>query len=454
MSQDASGNAARPAMAGGAGGGGVQGFSPLPTGTRIGELVVQSVLGAGDFGITYIAEHEKRSKRYALKEYFPRAIAVRDGLAVRPRHQAAAAAYGWGLERFLTEARNLQQVRHPAIIAVLGITQHGGTGYVGMAYEQGVDLSIWLHERKKVAPQDELDAMLAPLLEGLAQAHAADVFHFDLTPDSILVRENGTPVLVDFGVFRVGLRRRLPPGNLAAQTYAAPELLATTGGPIGPWTDIYSMAGLVYLAVAGKPPVSAVQRASGTTMQPAAAAAQGRYRPEFLAAIDAGLKMPPAQRPRSVADWSKALLRPAGSRFSLPRLLKSQPADRAAAPLQSRTPQAEAKQPAADEALSLGGTPPPANVPAEGKPSISAPSLLSARAFTSAAFGLAGLLGGALAGSLLSGPIAGLVRSDCTGDSCGGPFVVPFALAGALIGAWEGVRYASRRLLNAKPYEL
>ena len=67
MSQEPTGTPARPAPAkvagspagSAAGGGQVQGFSPLPTGYRIGELTVQSVLGAGEFGITYSAEHEK-----------------------------------------------------------------------------------------------------------------------------------------------------------------------------------------------------------------------------------------------------------------------------------------------------------------------------------------------------------------------------------------------------------
>lgn len=417
----------------------VHGFSPLPTGTRIGELTVQSVLGAGELGITYVTEHEKRSKRYALKEYFPRAIAQREGLAVRPNPQQAAEAYAWGLERFLSEARQLQEVRHPAVVAVLGVTQHGGTGYVGMAYEQGVDFSIWLHERKRIAPQEDLDAILGPLLEGLAKAHEAKVFHFDLTPDSIIVRENGTPVLVDFGVFRVGLRRRLPPGNLKEQVYAAPELLASAGGPIGPWTDIYSLAGLLYLAVAGKAPVSAVERASGAAMTPAATAAKGRYRAEFLAAIDAGLKLPPAQRPRAVADWSKALLRPAGGRFSLSRLGLSKPTQAAAAsdaaPAPGATPREER------EAVSLGGTP----VAAEPRPiQAAAGTSPLANRIRKSYFALIGLFGGALTGVLISFVVAGVLRQECGGESCATPFLMPFGMLGALIGAWEAYRYAGR----------
>jgi hypothetical protein len=443
MSQDKPANAPRPAGAPGMSGvGRVRGFSPLPTGTRIGELSVQSVLGAGEFGITYVAEHEKRSKRYALKEYFPRSIAQREGLAVRPRPEAAA-VYAWGLDRFLSEARSLQEVKHPALSSILGVTQHGGTGYVGMAYEQGVDFSIWLHERKRIAPQEDLDPLLAPLIEGVALAHSSKVFHLDITPDCLIVRETGGAVLVDFGVFRVGLRRRLPPGNLREQTYAAPELLAASGGPIGPWTDIYSLAGLLYLAVTGRPPLSAVERAGGTALEPAATAAKGKYRADFLHAIDHGLKLAPAQRPRSVADWGQALLRPAGSRFAVSRWLGSRSSP--AARLGTAIPVQAAKPPVArEEPVSLGGTPVAAAAAGKGTAS-SAQTAGGARSTANALIAMTGSLAGAGVGGLAGAGLAGVLRPDCTAGGCTTQLAVPMAVIGAVVGLWEAYRYARRR---------
>jgi hypothetical protein len=490
MSQDASGNADRPALSagGGAAGATVQGFTPLPTNARIGELVVQSLLGAGEFAITYATEHTKRSKRYALKEYFPRAICRREAGVVRPDEQHAA-AYAWGLDRFLSEAKALQQIRHPALIEVLGVTQHGGTGYAGMAYESGRDLDIWLHEQRRIAAQEELDRILAPILEGLAKAHAAKVFHFDLGPSCIIIRDNGTPVIVDFGVFRVGLRRRLPHARPETQIYTAPELLATAGGPIGPWTDIYSLAGLLYLAVSGKPPLSAVARAAGAAMPTAVAAAQGRYRRQFLEAIDTGLSLAPAQRPRSLPDWSKALLGPSGSRFGLSLfswkgLSRARPASggdgmAASPPAPLHTAGGQDLKKATDSpAPAVTGpaaghvTPPPTHAPTAGNmqsakdarrqatadeagPELdllgptepAARSTSPARRSRSAralVFGIAGLLGGALAGALASVLIGTLLRSECPAEGCIAPLVLPLAAIFAVIGVWEGIRYAGK----------
>ncbi len=110
----------------------VQKFSPLPTGTKMGEVIIQTVLGAGEFGITYIAEHDGTGRRFALKEYLPRAIAFRDGPTVRVS-EASTPAFAWGLERFLIEGRALAKVRHPAIMTVHSALEGNGTGYMVMA---------------------------------------------------------------------------------------------------------------------------------------------------------------------------------------------------------------------------------------------------------------------------------------------------------------------------------
>lgn len=422
-----------PAADGPRGAAGVQGFSPLPTGYRLGELSVQSVLGAGDFAITYLAEQSRTAKRYVLKEYFPRALAVRDGVTIKPAPQHEP-TFRWGLERFVSEARALQQLSHPALVAIHGLTQHGGTAYVGMSYEQGRDFSVWLHEHKRIAPQEELDKLLQPLIDGLATAHAGKVLHLDLGPDCIVVRDTGTPVIVDFGVFRVGLRRRLPPGDLSRLTYAAPELLSASGGPVGPWTDIYALAGLLYLAVTGKAPVPVSERARGVAMPPAAVLAKGSFRRELLDAIDTGLRMPPAQRPRTVPDWSRLLLDNRGSRLSLSRLL----------PRRSALPPPHATKQTAREPALLGPgeepTPPPATPTlAASKPLAASSALLPAAA---------GLVAGGLIGGA-SSYAAAMLRTDCTGAACAAPLMLPLALAGGAFGLWEGLRHARRRAAAA-----
>ena len=407
----------------------VQGFSPLPTGTRIGELTIQSVLGAGELGITYVTEHEKRNKRYALKEYFPRAIAYRDGPTVRTP-AASAATFTWGLDRFLAEARALAKLRHPSIIAIHGVTEAGGTGYIGMAYEQGRDFGIWLHELRHVPSQEEIDKLLSPLLQGLEAAHAVGLFHSDIGPECIVVRDNGTPVLLDFGAFRAGMRRRLRTRPVAAHPYVAPEQLEPEApGQVGPWTDIYAMSGLLYLAVTGAAPPSASDRAAGAEVQPVAAAAKGRYRSDFLTAIDHGLQLAPADRPQAMAAWRDALMRTQAAKLGTTR-----PAAKpAAAPIPP--PAIHAPKMIVDD---------------EGSDQARPETLMENRGFRALFYGAAGLLCGALAGALASIIVASLVRPECGGDQCVGPFLPVTTVVGALAGIWVGTTYARS---SSKPAE-
>lgn len=430
----------------------LQTFTPLPTGTKIGELTVQAVLGAGDWGITYITEHEGRGKRYALKEFFPRALVFRDGLTVRPM-PAAKSNYGWGLERFIAEARGLQKVRHPAIVAVHGVTEAYGTGYIGMAYEQGRDFGIWLHELRRLPTQDELDKLAGSLLDGIALLHAAGLQHQDLSPDNLLVREDGSPVVVDPGGCRSALRRRVSPGGAPKHAFVAPEEVVGDGGSAGPATDIYALAGLLYLAVTGKAPPPCNARMLHDELVPAGVATEGRYRADFLAAIDAGLQFRPGDRPQTIAAWREPLLRTNALRSltSRPNAAKEHAEKVFAAKEQSAKEQSvreEVSKAAAIAQMPLQspGHPLPSlvSVTDDGRPDEDdKPEELMANAgFRSLFFGVAGLFAGAIAGALSSILVAALTRPECFGDHCVGNILPIMTAVGGVAGAWLGVRHA------------
>ena len=305
-----------------------------------------AVLGAGELGITYIAEHEGSGRRFAMKEYLPRAIAYRDGPTVRVP-EASMPAFAWGLERFLAEGRALAKVRHPAILTVHSALEGNGTGYMVMAQEPGRDLVVWMHELRRPPTQEQIDKVLAPLLEGLAAVHAKDLLHLEITPSSILIRENGTPVLLDFGAVRLGMRRRLnaqtPP---AIKPFMSPEVIAADSNLIGPCSDIYSLSAVLYTMVTGSPPPVPDRRVLRDELVPAAEAAKGKYRPGFLAAIDAGLRFRPDERPQRIASWQSDLLgteppKPA-ARKTEPQKAETSSAATAAAPASAKAARAAA----------------------------------------------------------------------------------------------------------------
>jgi hypothetical protein len=190
------------------------------------------------------------------------------------------------------------------------------TAYMVMRFEQGQSFEAWLRGLGRPPTQEELDAVVDPLLGALETLHATNFLHRDIAPDNIIVRADGSPVLLDFGAARraVAEMSRALTGIVKAG-YSPHEQYSSNSRLQGPWSDLYALGGTLYRAVTGAPPVEATLRVDLDRLAPAAVAATGTYRPEFLAAIDTCLKVKHAERPRSVAQL-RPMLRPDGSQPS------------------------------------------------------------------------------------------------------------------------------------------
>src|SRR3974377_2012159 len=116
--------------------------------------------------------------------------------------------------------------------------------------------------------------------------HAEKFLHRDIAPDNIIVRTDGSPVLLDFGAARraVAEMSRTMTGIVKAG-YSPHEQYSTDSRLQGPWSDLYALGGTLYRAVTGNHPEEATLRVSEDRMTPAVRAARGSYRPGFLAAI-------------------------------------------------------------------------------------------------------------------------------------------------------------------------
>ena len=192
---------------------------------------------------------------------------------------------------------------------VTRVFEANATAYMVMRFEHGLSLEAWLDALGRPPTQEQLDGLAAPLLDALQIIHAADFLHGDIAPDNVLIRADGTPVLLDFGSARraVAQMSRSVTGIVKAG-YSPHEQYSSDGRLLGPWSDIYALGGTLYRAVAGHPPEEATLRMSDDRMVPMAEAAQASYRSGFLNAIDWSLSLSPRDRPGSIADWRNALL--------------------------------------------------------------------------------------------------------------------------------------------------
>ena len=113
----------------------------LPSGYKLHWYVIGSVIGQGGFGITYLALDTNLDQRVAIKEFLPTELVTRSrDSQVHPLTADHNETYGWGLNRFVSEARTLAKFRHPNIVRVLSVFEANRTAYMVMEYERGESL--------------------------------------------------------------------------------------------------------------------------------------------------------------------------------------------------------------------------------------------------------------------------------------------------------------------------
>src|SRR5215510_1688381 len=266
----------------------------LPDGTElVGDYRIKRVLGAGGFGITYLADEMALNRLVTIKEYFPAEFAARSTTSdASPRSQDCAEDYKWGLERFIEEAQTLARFVHPNIVRVYRYFCANNTAYMVLQFEEGGSFKAWLRNLKRAPRQPELDQLLKPLLEALEVVHGGNYLHRDIAPDNIMVRKDGSPVLIDFGSARGEIASHSRTVSaLVKPGYSPYEQYATTTSSQGPWTDIYALGATLYHAITGKRPPDAPSRVVSDEYVPAAEASLAAYRSSFLSAIDRALHL-------------------------------------------------------------------------------------------------------------------------------------------------------------------
>ena len=285
----------------------------LPLQYRLNTYLIERILGRGGFGITYLARDTALDKHVAIKEYLPVEVATREAVTtVRPKLNSHRDRYGWGLERFIVEARTLARFDHPSIVRVHTLFEANGTAYMVMPFEEGDNLATLL-ERRGTIPEEELFAILLPILDGLELVHNANFIHRDIKPDNIQIRLDGTPVLLDFGSARQASGKPRTMTVVVAHGYAPFEQYDGNAESQGPWTDIYGLGATCYRAIAGVAPIDAIARVRGRlgsasdTLVPATTIGKGHYSERFLSGIDAALQFAEKDRPQTVAQWRRQI---------------------------------------------------------------------------------------------------------------------------------------------------
>jgi Protein kinase domain len=285
---------------------------PLPKDTELrGRYRVETVLGAGGFGITYVGLDLHLNRAIAIKEYFPAEHAQREGhYSIRSLDSGNRQFFALGRTWFLREARTLAKYHHPNIVGVMDHFEENNTAYMILRFEEGHSLSRWLRSLGRAPTQFEVDSFMLPILSALETMHKNNDMHRDVAMDNIILRPSGDPVLIDFGSARQAIGAHSRSIDAVVKFgYSPPEQYSVDTRLQGPWSDVYALASTLHLAITGRLPPDAPGRQLDDIYERLATSDIQGYRIGLLEGIDWGLALKPAQRPQSISDWRRTLLK-------------------------------------------------------------------------------------------------------------------------------------------------
>lgn len=287
-----------------------QNNAPLPDGLEIAGYRIVKKIASGGFSIVYLA-YDGEGNAVAIKEYLPSALALRQPGEMAPSvAKANLPVFRIGLKCFFEEGRALARIVHPNVVRVVNFFRANDTVYMVMAYESGHTLQEHIARiaAKSSRPGEAfVRKVFNGVCSGLREVHANKLLHLDLKPANIYLRNDGSPLLLDFGAARQTINSDLPMlAPMYTPGFAAPDLYAK-GAALGPWTDIYSLGASMYACMACATPQPADQRKTDDKLEPRFEELKQRYSPELVDMVRACLALDPLARPQSVFAIQKVL---------------------------------------------------------------------------------------------------------------------------------------------------
>ena len=265
-----------------------------------GRYAIERELGEGGMATVYLADDLRHERKVALKVLKPELAAV------------------VGAERFLAEIKVTANLQHPHILPLFDSGEVDSFLFYVMPYVEGETLRDRI-DREKQLPVDEAVALASKVAGALQHAHEHSVIHRDIKPGNILL-QGGEPVVADFGIAlaisAAGGGERLTETGLSLGTpyYMSPEQ-ATGDQHVGPPSDTYALAAVLYEMLTGDPPYigSTAQAVLGKIIQGAPVSAT-EIRKAVPANVDAAMRKAleklPADRFTGAQEFARALADP------------------------------------------------------------------------------------------------------------------------------------------------
>src|SRR6266566_2980996 len=212
----------------------------VPSERYIGKYRLKGELGRGGMGTVYLAEQPGLGREVAIKELIQSADPV-------------------ALRRFMQEAQVMARTSHPNLVQVHDIELQGNINYLVLEFIRGRSLRDWMNQSEIAPPQ--VFAVMHGILQALDYAHRHAIVHRDMKPENVLISDEGTVKVADFGIARlmddtgIGGTATKTGTTVGTPQYMSPEQVASS--KVDGRSDLYSAGIMFYELVAGQPPFTA-----------------------------------------------------------------------------------------------------------------------------------------------------------------------------------------------------
>ena len=293
-----------------------------------GKYLVGEMLGQGGFGITYIGFDLLLEQKVAIKEYYP----MSTGMVSRENSTAvvwsSAVMQKSGMEKgfdsFLKEARKMAKLGGiPGVVGVKSVFIQNETAYIVMDFIEGETL---LKKLQREGPMDygTCISLMTPIMQALAEVHKHGIIHRDISPDNIMVQNDGRLILLDLGAAKdldiQGKDGNMQSSQMVAKQGFSPVEQYGRDGKIGSWTDVYAMAATIYYCCTGVLPPSATDRMIEDTLT-----CRPRLTKEQFDVLAFCMNVLPQNRPQNMDALLQIVTHPAGKTPPVRDVPKTEP---------------------------------------------------------------------------------------------------------------------------------
>lgn len=242
---------------------GIEYAALLQPGTVLNQkYTVGKAIGYSDFGAVYLAWDMEFRRKVTIKEYLPKDLSTRGMgqpcVTVFPGEKSLH--YENGLEVFVDNAIHIAKYRREsAVVTVFDVFEENKTAYIVREYLEGETLEEKLEGEEKFSLAQTME-ILTPIIEALNLLHSDGIIHLNIEPKNIFLTDKGEVKLIDFGMskFETAFAGRNM-NSMMSEGYSAEEIYRSLGD-FGAWTDVYSVAAILYRMLTGKVPADSLSR--------------------------------------------------------------------------------------------------------------------------------------------------------------------------------------------------